>query len=160
MKVNVSSHGKTRMQERLNVYNTYKSTISNVRIKGKSVEYFHGPLYYYLTRKKKGQIWVYKNNIYVFGTKYNKKKLITVFPVPKRYLPVEKFLIGEATRKKVTVINVNAGKKVIIIMKNGDKIEGISCPNEETPAFSIRLKISDKKAQIIRGAAIKDFLIL
>ncbi len=160
MSVRVTSHGKKRMQERVNVYNNYKMTIRNVMNKGKTVDYYKGAFYYYLTRRKKGYIRVYNNRIYVFGSRYNKKRLITVFPVPEKYLPLDKYEINADIKRMVKVINEKVGMKVSITLKNDKVILGTSCPYEGLSQMAIRIKTLDDKYLTIRGTKLKDFNIL
>lgn len=94
MKVRVSQHAKLRANQRLNLsYKAERNKQFNKALKnGISYKSFGGDFYNYLLKKKNKNkntgIKVYNNNIYV----YKGKLIITVYPVPEKYIPVESYL--------------------------------------------------------------------
>ena len=95
MSLKVSNHAKRRVSERLNVsHKAKRNQLLNRAIKyGHSYDEFRGDFLDYLTVKKNRKksnigIKVYDNNIYI----YQGKTIITVFPVPKKYLPTDNYL--------------------------------------------------------------------
>lgn len=89
MAVRVSAHAKERANERLNVaYKAKRNKLFNRALKyGHPPADFAGEFESYLSSKKKQKgvgVKVYDGNIYI----YKNKLVITVFPVPEKYLPV------------------------------------------------------------------------
>jgi len=91
MAVRVSKHAKFRAKERLDVaYKSKRNQLFNRALKfGHPVNDFAGEFRDYLDSKKKKHknigIKVYDNNIFI----YKNKLVITVFPVPEKYLPIK-----------------------------------------------------------------------
>jgi hypothetical protein len=91
MSVRVSKHAKERAGERLNVnYKSKRNQLFNRALRyGHPPNDFAGEFRDYLDNKKKKQksigIKVYDKNIYI----YKNRLVITVFPVPEKYLPID-----------------------------------------------------------------------
>lgn len=91
MAVKSSRHAKERAGERLNIaYKAKRNQLFNRALRyGHPPNDFAGEFFDYLNNKKKRQkgigIKVYDKNIFI----YKNKLVITVFPVPEKYLPVE-----------------------------------------------------------------------
>lgn len=91
MAVKVSKHAKERCTERLNIaYKAKRNQLFNRALKyGHPPADFAGEFADYLeTRKNKGKnigVKVYDGNVFI----YKNKLVITVFPVPDKYLPVK-----------------------------------------------------------------------
>ena len=90
----VSHHAKQRARERIDgPTNKYQKNqlFTKALQKGVPAKNYSGPFREYLNNKlnhKGTNIKVYKNNIYV----YNNRVVLTVFPVPQMYLPVDDYL--------------------------------------------------------------------
>lgn len=91
MKVKSSKHAKYRANERLNVaYKAKRNQLFNRALKyGHPPADFTGEFRMYLESKKKNKknvgVKVYDNNIFI----YKNKLMITVFPVPERFIPTQ-----------------------------------------------------------------------
>lgn len=89
----VSKHAKARINERVD--SIYRAcALSRIASRnGYSKGMFQGDFQKYLLRKSVtgARVKVYKDNIYIFGK--NSKKLITTYSVPKRFLPVEQYML-------------------------------------------------------------------
>lgn len=95
MSLKVSNHAKRRVSERLNVsHKAKRNQLLNRALKyGHNYDEYKGDFLDYLTIKKNRKksnigIKVYDNNIYI----YQGKIVITVFPVPKKYIPSDYYL--------------------------------------------------------------------
>lgn len=53
------------------------------------------------------------------------KKLITTYPVPKKFIPTEQYLLEKEKRYVIENIVKYLNKNVIITLKNGEQIQGI-----------------------------------
>ena len=90
----ISEHAKRRAAERLNISrrNDIKHHFRKALMYGLSPSSFKGTFYRYLMSKLKKNksctIKIYSDFVYI----HRNKKLITMFPVPERYLPVSQFL--------------------------------------------------------------------
>ena len=93
--IKASQHAKRRAGQRLNVaYKAQRNKLFNKAIKyGHPPNDFAGPFKEYLIKKlskvKGTQIKVYDKNIFI----YKKHLMITVFPVPNSYLPIENYFV-------------------------------------------------------------------
>lgn len=91
MAVRVSQHAKFRAKERLDVaYKSKRNQLFNRALRyGHPSTHFAGEFKDYLEVKKKKHknigVKVYDNNIFI----YKNNLIITVFPVPNKYLPVK-----------------------------------------------------------------------
>lgn len=91
MAVRVSQHAKVRAKERLDVaYKSKRNQLFNRALRyGHPATDFAGEFRDYLDSKKKKHknigVKVYDNNVFI----YKNRLVITVFPVPEKYLPVK-----------------------------------------------------------------------
>ena len=119
----ITKHGKKRLKQRNK--NQCRNGIANIAKKcGKTKRYFEGEFYEYLLTKSSRDctVKVYKNDIYIYAR--TSKKLITTYPVPKKFIPTEQYLLEKEKRYVIENIVKYLNKNVIII-KNGEKIQGI-----------------------------------
>lgn len=91
----ITHHAKERTLERTDYSLTeLKNKSQNALKHGYRIRAFGGQLHDYLLNKQlRGAnylIRVYENNIYVFDAK--RKRMLTIYPVPEEYLPVENYL--------------------------------------------------------------------
>lgn len=93
----ITRHGKRRIKERTNQRKNYKGVLTRVLRYGDSKDKYVGEFYRYLTRRsrKGARLKVYSKNIYVIAK--NSKNLITVYPVPKRFFPLERYKLNRDT---------------------------------------------------------------
>lgn len=157
MKTKVTKHGKTRLKERLNIFNAYATAMKTSKVNGKKIYHYEGKFFYYLNSKINGKIYVYRDNIYLFGKSRKNKKLITVFPVPLKYLPTSQYEIDETILKKVMDINSLSDSVVEITLRNGMNIYGEVIFDRNKPRNAIRLKLRNKRVLIIKGKDIVDY---
>ena len=122
----VSKHAQKRIKER--IFDEYSSEIGLFKSaikKGKEKECYSGQFYDYLYRRslKGKKAIVYENNIYIM-TKH-KKVLITVYPVPQYFLPIDKYLITKEQSNIFYFIDKFFNKEVILLIDNKLKVNGI-----------------------------------
>ena len=87
----ITKHGIKRLKQRNK--NQCRNGIANIAKKcGKTKRYFDGEFYEYLLTKSSRDciVKVYKNDIYIYARTF--KKLITTYPVPKKFIPTEQYL--------------------------------------------------------------------
>ena len=120
----VTKHGRKRLKER-NVNQGRNGIFTSARLRGKTSFYYEGDFRDYLvSRMSSGvQVKVYKNNIYIYSR--NSKNLITTYPVPEKYLPVEQYLLEDSKRYAIENIRLYFRKDCIITLKNGEIVKGI-----------------------------------
>ena len=120
----VTKHGRKRLKQR-NVNQCRNGISNNARKYGKTKRYFEGEFYeYLLNRTSRGcSVKVYKNDIYIFGK--TSKNLITTYPIPERFLPVEQYLIESDKRHIIENVSRYSNKDVVITLKNNIEIKGI-----------------------------------
>ena len=120
----VTKHGKKRLKQR-NINQGRNGISNNARMYGKTMRYFDGEFYeYLLNRSLRGcSVKVYKNDIYIFGK--TSKNLITTYPIPDKYLPVEQYLIEEEKMHVIDNAKKYSNKDVIITLKNDLIVKGV-----------------------------------
>lgn len=120
----VTKHGRKRLKQR-NVNQCRNGISNNARKYGKTKRYFEGEFYeYLLNRTSRGcSVKVYKNDIYIFGK--TSKNLITTYPIPERFLPIEQYLIESDKRHIIENVSRYSNKDVVITLKNNIEIKGI-----------------------------------
>lgn len=119
----VTKHGRKRLKQR-NVNQCRNGISNNARKYGKTKRYFEGEFYeYLLNRTSRGcSVKVYKNDIYIFGK--TSKNLITTYPIPERFLPIEQYLIESDKRHIIENVKKYSNKDVVITLKNDLIIKG------------------------------------
>ena len=120
----VTKHGKKRLKQR-NINQGRNGISFSARVNGKTKLYFEGDFYNYLNLKSSNgkNVKVYKNNIFIYSK--NSHNLITTFPVPKRFMPIEQYLIPDSKKYVIENINIYLGMNIVIQLKNGDILRGI-----------------------------------
>lgn len=120
----VTKHGRKRLKER-NINQGRNGIFTSARLRGKTSFYFEGEFRDYLiSRMSSGiQVKVYKNNIYIYSR--NSKNLITTYPVPEKYLPVEQYLVDNNKRYAIENIRIYYRKDCIVTLKDEEIIKGI-----------------------------------
>ena len=118
-----TKHGKIRIKQR-GKDNGRNGLIAIANSKGKTKESFKGKFYDYLYRKslRGASVKVYKDNIYIFGK--NSRRLITTYPVPEIYLPVEQFCISQKEQIIFRNIACDYGYNVKVTLNNKKVIKG------------------------------------
>lgn len=159
MKTKVTKHGKTRLKERLNIFNAYATVMKTSKVNGKRIYNYEGKFFYYLNSKTNGDIRVYKDNVFLFGKGRRSKKLITVFPVPERFLPTSQYEIDEEILEKVMEINKFDGLVVEIVLNNGLNLYGKLIFDWNKPRNAIRLLLKNKRVLIIKGKDIINYKV-
>lgn len=157
MKTKVTKHGKRRLKERLNIFNAYATEMKTIKVNGKRMHNYKGKFFYYLHSKNNGEIRVYKDNVFFFGGGRRNKKLITVFPVPKKYLPIEKYEIEADVLEKVLEINKLEGQNIEVLLNNDLKLYGKVIFDWHKPRDVIRLQLANKRVLVINGKNIVCF---
>lgn len=103
---NNTIHAKNRYSERTDVSkNSTKHNTKYAYKNGTPISKFTGDFYNYLFFKQRHNsrvsVKVYNNNVYIFDN--INKKLITVYPVPEKFLPVEQYKIKQGQNCKIIV---------------------------------------------------------
>lgn len=109
----ITKHGIKRLKQRNK--NQCRNGIANIAKKcGKTKRYFDGEFYEYLLIKSSRDCIVkaYKNDIYIYAR--TSKKLITTYPVPKKFIPTEQYLLEKEKRYVIENIVKYLNKNVII----------------------------------------------
>ena len=153
----ITLHGKVRMKERTDFSLTNSSMSKVIYMKGKSSSFYKGAFYKYLFSKSNNnvKVKVYKNNIYIF-TK-NKKKLITTYPVPEKYLPLEKYERSDKIIGLISKIGCYANKPVVIKLKTNEELRGyIDYYYEEKDNLYFVLKINEEQEKIVNLEDVED----
>lgn len=119
----VTNHGKIRIKER--VGNTRSnSLLRTVLDSGNSKYDYKDSFFHYLVSKenqKHAKIKVYKDNIYVLSK--NTKRLVTTYPIPEKFLPINKYEITAREKKIINFLFRNSDYKIIFVV-NDEEIEG------------------------------------
>lgn len=141
----VTKHGRKRLKER-NINQGRNGIYTSARLRGKTSFFFEREFRDYLeSRMSSGvQVKVYKNNIYIYSR--NSKNLITTYPVPEKYLPVEQYLVDNNKRYAIENIRVYYRKDCIITLKDGEVIKGIiECKLFDDYGHLIGIIVNDKE---------------
>lgn len=106
-----SRHGTKRIIERTDLsLKKLDKTLSHIYEAGYRLRHFEGDFYSYLLSKRIDgagyDLRVYEDNIYIFDCV--NKILVTVYPIPARYLPFEKF-ISHSSSPCLVFIRYNDG---------------------------------------------------
>lgn len=124
MRSKLTYHGRHRVSERVTRVQNKVSLVGRVSRLGKTKNMYFGKFHQYLDSKSKnGKIKVYQEYIYIL-TK-NSRKLITVYPVPRKYLPTEQYEITKELYTKTMKINSHVDEEVIVTTKDGMIFRGI-----------------------------------
>ena len=120
----ISKHGQKRIKERLGNRLNRQKLLKNVLRYGNLKEHFEGEFYDYLYNKslKGAYIKIYKNFIFVISK--SKKTLITTYPIPEMFLPIEKYHINSRKSKLLYFPDIFYNKNVIIQLKDKQIIKG------------------------------------
>lgn len=120
----VTKHARKRLRQR-NINKGRNGIAISAKKNGKSKFYFEGAFHDYLSLKSSAGkiIKVYNNDIYIYSKSSN--NLITMYAVPKKYIPVEQYLIDEKKRYAIERSGMYFKRDCNIIQKNGIIIKGI-----------------------------------
>ena len=146
MKKTLTYHGKKRVNERTNISENKTAFIRKVSRLGKTKNMYKGKFYQYLSSKSRGsRVKVYDNYIYIMAK--NSKSLITVYPVPEKYLPTEQYEVSKNLLSKSAKVNNFLDKMVTILMKDGSIVTGYIL-KEFVPMTMKKVTIIKEKEQI------------
>ncbi len=107
----VTKHAKQRFKERTDVAEKdYLEVSQNAFKYGHKIRKFTGELYEYLKTKSidgySYTVRVYEDKIFIFDTVL--KRLLTVYPIPEEFLPIENFFVDQnSARPCIIVIDRN-----------------------------------------------------
>ena len=138
-----SIHGSIRMKERIGNIKNDKAHLRNVIQNGKTKKDFRGDFYYYILQKeskKDKKIKIYKNFIYIFNK--GNHGLITTYPVPEEFLPIEKYEYTESEKEMLNTISVY-GKTTMDIQTNELNLSGIVYFLENKPREYLEVVLND-----------------
>lgn len=144
-------HSKQRLHERQNLSkkNEVKDILTQVPQHGKNPEEFAGEFRDFLIVKrgkpeKRIKIKVYNNNIYI----YRNHSLITSYPVPKRFLPVEQWYpMSGSLKHKSNILKTNVDIEsydIRVIGSNKDYVAALYVDNV-FECFGTGTNINDAK---------------
>ena len=158
--VKLTKHGTFRMKHRVEGFFNQNNLMQKVKKDGYSYHDFDGIFYNYLLGKiQKGcSLKIYNNMIYILSP--NKKTFITVYPVPKKYLPIESYLLDTSMSLLIYYPNSFINKEVLITLKNKIPVTGIlknvTIINDKTVELYVKtydnynLKIPVKEIELIK----------
>lgn len=119
----VSNHGKIRIKERLG--NVRSNSLLRLVLDNGNTKYdYKGNFFQYLVSKeqqKHSKIKVYQNNIYILSK--NTKRLITMYSIPDKFFPIDKYKINEIEKKKIDYLHRNKDYVIKFILYDRE-IEG------------------------------------
>lgn len=120
----VTKHAKVRLRERTDSNHNSNAMSRIVSKNGKTKGFYQGKFHQYLLSKSisGARVKVYQDNIYIFSK--NSKRLITTYPVPDKYLPVEQYELSNDILTLSNKIEMYADKPVIVELKNGNVLKG------------------------------------
>lgn len=121
MKRKVTHHAKMRIRERTELNAVSNNLVETVVRKGLTRLRYRGRFFQYLNRKK-GQVKVYNDYIYFFSK--TKRKLITVYPVPPKFLPTTQYEIPKNIINLTNEVNTLYLNYVTIKTKDNLIIQG------------------------------------
>ena len=160
MKVKLSKHAKVRAKQRLNISHKPDRTkqFKQALLHGVHYTKYCGDFYTYLENKKKKHsanigIKIFNNNIYI----YKGKLVITVYPVPNKYRPVDQYLTSFLKSSPlVDELYKQLDKKEVSFEVMSRDSSGVTCGlfiNNEFINFGI-----GKNDISARNSAIKNYL--
>lgn len=119
----VTKHGRKRLKERNNDCGR-NGIFSLAKIRGMMSLSFEGEFHGYLESKmnRGAMVKVYKNNIYIYSK--GAKNLITTYPVPERFLPIEQYLIHNDRKQIKQNIRLYFNMDCIITLLDKEIIKG------------------------------------
>lgn len=116
-------HGKRRVKERIEINEREAVLVKRVSRNGKTPNMYRGDFYRYLCSKDRGaRIKVYKDYIYILSK--TSRKLITMYKVPLKYLPVERYEIPKKIVSKAMMVNSFLDRKIKVYMEDGSVYNG------------------------------------
>lgn len=146
MKKKLTYHGRKRVNERTNINENKTAFMRKVSRLGKTKNMYRGKFYQYLSSKSRGTVVkVYNNYIYIMAK--NSKSLITVYPVPEKYLPTEQYEISKKLISKTAIINNYLGK-MATILKNDESLVNGYILKEFVPTTMNKVTIVNGKEQV------------
>lgn len=120
----ITKHGKIRIEERLGKEFNNKNLLKAVFKYGYPKEFFSPEFYRYLNNKSKKGSHIKVYNGFVFIISKSKNTLITTYPIPERFLPIENHLINPGKSKLLYFPYNFMNKDVSIILKDKQIING------------------------------------
>lgn len=138
----LTKHGKRRIRERVDTIYKDNNLVRIVSKNGKSKNIYQGSFRQYLENKTKSgiKLKIYNNNIYILSK--NTSRLITTYPIPDKYIPIEQYEISEEMQYILYMVIKNKNTPVIIELKNGNIYKGYI---EKESLSNIITKITIKK---------------
>ena len=147
----ISEHAKMRAAERLSmtrrdeIVHKFRSAL----MYGLSPSNFKGPFYAYLMSKlrknKYCTVKIYCDFVYV----HRKNKLITMFPVPEKYLPIKQWL--SKNYSNIVEVDVEPELQLRKLYHSGDFKFYIKNPGKNGSTYLVALVINDELASVSRG---------
>lgn len=138
-----SIHGSNRIKERIGNIKNDKVHLRNVVQKGKTKKDFRGDFYYYILQKesrKDKKVKIYKNFVYIFNK--GSHGLITTYPVPEEFLPIEQYEYTDTEKEILNTISVY-GRTTMDIQTNDSNLSGIVYFVENKPRENLELVLND-----------------
>ena len=146
MKSLVTKHSRIRIHERTNYSGRLTTLAKLVSKNGLTKNAFKGDFRKYLKTKEDGKVLVkvYQGNIYIL-TK-NRRRIITTYQIPKRYLPIEKYKLSDTDINIVNRLLSKIHRHVIITLKDNTIIKGIvNAYNASNDSGTANIIVNDEK---------------
>lgn len=147
----ISSHARKRAAERLDLSrrDDVVHRFRNALMYGLSPSNFRGPFNQYLQSKLKKNsyctIKIYSDFVYI----HRNKKLITMFPVPEKYLPVKQWL--PANYNKVIEVENEPELQLKRLYHSGDFKFYVKNPGKNGNTYLVALVIKEELVSVSRG---------
>ena len=159
MKRRYTNHGKKRVIERVDTNLKSSTLVHNASQYGKSINEYKGKFKQYLLSKDRprNRIKIYNNNLFVFSK--NSKRLITVYPVPEKYIPLEKYEVAEEILSLNNKLKTLSNFPVVVELKNKGLKSGYLEITEELDKVNYFILKTDIRSEKIKKEDVKDVRI-
>lgn len=125
----ISDHAKLRFQERTTLTKNEQHNITQNAYKhGHAISRFVEPFFTYLNERQLNghyySVRVYDRYIFVFDNQ--KKVLVTIYPIPDEYLPIENFLHEHSTPTIIMLVPKDKSLATLFVMEGEKFTEDIA----------------------------------
>lgn len=156
MKRKLTYHGKKRVNERTMIYESKAALVRRVSMLGKTRNMYRGKFYQYLLSKSNrgAQVKVYNDYVYIMSK--NSRRLITLYPVPEKYLPIKQYEIPRNVISMAMRVNSFLGRPVIIVKKDDSYVKGYILKEFVAQTMKNVMVVSDGEKVVIDIENIKE----
>ena len=138
----ITKHGKKRLRERQNIGANSGTLLRSVKLNAKSMYEYQGKFFQYLRSKYdkyNTTVKVHGDNVYIFSR--GRKKLITTYPVPEKYLPTSDYKIENRVYTLISALIKLDGCNVQVNLLSGESYLGYIIGNKRNEHTYIKMDI-------------------